>query len=287
MGIEMGKEARKHHYVPRMYLSGFANAKGQVWTTDASTGRSFGTAPENIAVERDWNKINYEGVPGDALEKEVGKFEGVIAPVITRVRETASFGEGGKNREDVINLATLLAVRNPRTRDHMHKFYTDILRTMVAMPFQDPKRWDAVVEQMKAHKMWPEGAPVDFERHKKFVDGNLDNLYAHKNMTLELELDALIATYPFYDSRWWRILKAKHDTGGFVSTDHPVCIHKPLAPVNYGQLYAPGFGLADRDVLFPLSSKVCLIGRVEGEEDVIEVDRHNVAVSMRRSWGLR
>jgi len=260
-----------------MYLSGFSNTKDQNWTTDASTRRAFGTAPENIAAERDWNKIDYEGVPSDALEKELGKFEGVIAPGITRVRETASFGDDSKDREDIINLVTLLAVRNPRTRDFMHNFYTGLLRTMIAMPFQDPKRWDAVVDQMKVQNMWPMGAPVDFEGHKKFVDENLDRLYAHKNMTLELELEALASTYWFYDSRRWRILKARDGTGGFVTTDHPVCIHKPVAPVNYGQLYAPGFGMADRDVVFPLSSKVCLIGRVEGVEDAIEVDRHNVA----------
>jgi hypothetical protein len=35
--------------------------------------------------------------------------------------------------------------------------------------------------------------------------------------------------------------------------------------------------LADRDIVFPISSKVCLIGRMEGEEDTIEVDRHNAA----------
>ena len=176
----MGTETRKHHYVPKMYLSGFANAKGQNWCADSSTHKKFLTAPENIAEERDWNRIDYEGVPGHALERELGKFEGVIAPGINRVRETASFGEGGKDREDIINLVTLLAVRNPRTRDFMHNFYADILRTMVAMPFQDPKQWDAVVEQMKAEKMWPEDAPADFEGHKKFVDENLDNLYIHK-----------------------------------------------------------------------------------------------------------
>jgi hypothetical protein len=277
MGITMGKEARKHHYVPKMYLSGFAAAKGQIWTSDASGPKTFLTAPENIAAERDWNQVEYPGVPGDALEKELGKFEGVIAPGISRVRTTASFGEDGKDREDIINLITLLVVRNPRTRDHMQKFYTDIMRTMVAMPFEDPKRWDAVVEQLKAIKQWPEGAPVDFEGHKKFVDENIDKLYAHKNMTLELELEALTSIYPYFNARRWRILKAKDGTGGFVTSDHPVCVHKPAAPVNYGQLYAPGFGLADRDIVFPISSKVCLIGRVEGKEDVIEVDLHNVA----------
>lgn len=273
----MGKQARKHHYVPQMYLSAFENTNGQIWVTDASTCKAFSRASENIAAERDWNRVDFPGVPIDALEKELGKFEGLIAPGIKRVRDTASFGEHGKDREDIINLVTLLAVRNPRTRDFMHGFYADVLRTMVAMPFNDPKRWDAVVEQMKGQNIWPKGAPTDFEGHKKYVCENLDKLYAHKNMTLELELEALTSTYWFYDSRRWRILKANADTGGFVTTDHPVCIHKPAASANYGQIYAPGFGMADRDVIFTLSSSVCLIGRAEGEEDLVEVGLHNVA----------
>jgi hypothetical protein len=260
-----------------MYLSGFANAKGQIWTSDASERKAFAVGPANIAAERDWNQIEIDGVPRDALEKELGKFEGVIAPAVKRVRESASFGKDGEDREDIINLVTLLAVRNPRVREGMQRLETDLLRAMLVAPFEDPKRWDAVVGQMKQMGHWPEGEPTDFEGFKKYVEENKDKLYAHKNLTLEMELAALEKMYPFFDERRWRILRAKEGAGGFVTTDHPVCVNKPGAPVNYGQLYAPGFGLADRDILFPLSSLVCLIGRREGDEDVLEVGLHNVA----------
>lgn len=269
--------ARKHHYVPQMYLSGFANAKGQIWASDASIPKTFPVGPANIAAERDWNEIDIEGVPKDALEKELGKFEGVLAPAVKRVRETASFGKGGQDREDIVNLVTLLAVRNPRLREGIERLETDLLRAMLIMPFEDPKRWEAVVEQMKEMGHWPDGESTDFEGFKKYVEENKDKLYAHKNLTLEMELAALEKMYPLFDARRWRILRAKDGTGGFVATDHPVCVHKPAATVNYGQLYAPGFGLADRDILFPLSSLVCLIGRREGEEDVIEISLHGVA----------
>lgn len=269
--------ARKHHYVPQMYLSGFADANGRLWTSDASTKRTFATSPANIAAERDWNALDIEGVPADALERELGKFEGVIAPAVKRVRETTSFVTNEEDREDVVNLVTLLAVRNPRTRQGIAQIETDILRAMLSEPFKDAKRWDAAVEQMKKTGDWPENQPADFEGFKAFVEENKDKLRAHKNLTLQMELDVLPRTYPLFDARRWRTLKAREGTGGFVTTDHPVCVHKPGAPVNYGQLYAPGFGLADRDIVFPLSSAVCLIGRLEGEEDTIEVDLHTVA----------
>jgi hypothetical protein len=268
--------ARKHHYVPQMYLTGFANDTDQCFVVDASTGKSFTASTAKIAAERDYNKIEAQGVPADALEKELGTFEGVIAPGIKRVRENASFGENGEDREDIVNLITLLAVRNPRMRSDTEKLYTEVFQAIVAMPFENPAQWNAVVEQLKAAGQWPEGAPIDFEGHKKFVEENKHKLKPHHNFTLEKELGAIESMYPYFDARKWRILKAKDDSGGFVTTDHPVCVHRP-GGLNYGQQFAPGLGLSDRDILFPLSSKVALLGRLEGDEDVVEVDRQTVA----------
>jgi hypothetical protein len=259
-----------------MYLTGFANDKDQCFVVDASTRKAFTVSTANIAAERDYNKIEAEGVPADALEKELGAFEGAMAPGIKRIRETASFGENGKDREDIINLVTLLAVRNPRTRDDMERLYTELFRAMVGMPFEDPTRWDAVVEQLKAAGQWPDGSPVDFEGHKKFVEENKHKLKPHQNFTLEMELGAAERMYPYFDARKWQILKARNDSGGFVTTDHPVCVHRP-GGLNHGQQFAPGLGLSDQEILFPLSSKVALIGRLEGDEDVVEADLETVA----------
>src|SRR5215813_3574148 len=106
--------ARKHHYVPQLYLSGFANAAGQLYAVNARDRKSFRTTPENVAAERDFNTVEAEGIPPDALEKELAKLESEIAPGIKRIRETASFGENRKDREDAINLIALMSLRNPR-----------------------------------------------------------------------------------------------------------------------------------------------------------------------------
>ncbi|MGQ0682531.1 hypothetical protein [Bradyrhizobium sp.] len=112
------------------------------------------------------------------LEQELSKFETVIAPGIKRVRETASFGEEGKDREDIVNLVTLLAVRNPRTRSDMEKVYTEIFWAMLAAPFEDKAKWEAVVQAMKTAGKWPEDEPSDFEGYKKFVEANIDKVRA-------------------------------------------------------------------------------------------------------------
>jgi hypothetical protein len=199
---------------------------------------------------------------------------------------TVARKQNGKDREDVINLITLLAVRNPRVRSDMEKMYTELLQAMVAMPFEDPARWDAVVKQLKAAGQWPDGAPVDFEGHKKFVEENKHKLKPHQNLTVEMELAAIEKMYPYFDARKWCILKAKDDAGRFVTTNHPVCVHRP-GGLNYGQQFAPGLGLSDRDILLPLSSKVALVGCLEGDEDAMEVDREGVAGSMLRSWDMQ
>lgn len=65
-------KARKHHYISQCYLKGFAerrdkNAMLQVWEVD--TGRSFKTKPVGVGAERDFNRIEIDGVDPNTLEK--------------------------------------------------------------------------------------------------------------------------------------------------------------------------------------------------------------------------
>ena len=57
MGKAARQIARKHHYVPELYLSGFANAKGQCFTVDAERRSTFTAPPKGISAERDFNLI--------------------------------------------------------------------------------------------------------------------------------------------------------------------------------------------------------------------------------------
>jgi hypothetical protein len=67
---------------------------------------------------------------------------------------------------------------------------------------------------------------------------------------------------------------APDNSGGFVTTDDPVCIRWTV-----GQEHAdrPGLAETNSEILFPLSPKLALRGRAEGDETVVNADAVAVA----------
>jgi hypothetical protein len=72
----------------------------------------------------------------------------------------------------------------------------------------------------------------------------------------------------------WQLVIASDDSGGFVTTDDPVTIRW-----TDGQEHADRPGLAENnsEIIFPLSTKLALRGRSDGEEDVVNADAAAVA----------
>lgn len=261
---------RKQHYVPQFYLRGFANQKGQLFVVDANERKKFITSPQNIAAKRDFNRVDAPGIEPDAVERALANFESNIAPGVEHVRKDAAFKDAA-DRNSVVNLICALALRNPRKRQNIDRFAGDTLQIMAEMTFASKERWESVLAQMKADGAWKDGDETDYDTLKKMVDEKQFKFRLAKEFQVGLEIDHFDGMLPYFDARRWRIMKAKPNTGGFVTTDHPVCLRWSKAE-NRGQLFAPGYGLPDTDILFPLSSELGLIGRFDGNEDVVEAD---------------
>lgn len=66
--------ATVQHYVPRFLLRNFCvGAKSQLWAYDKSTGKSFKTAVENVAGERDFYELTFGG--SLSLEEGLSRLE--------------------------------------------------------------------------------------------------------------------------------------------------------------------------------------------------------------------
>lgn len=281
-GMDMTKaertklKPRGQHYIPKFYLRGFANLRDQLFTVDAARSKPFTAGTSNVGKERDFNMLEIESMPQEALEQEYSKFESNIASGIKRVRTDATFGEDGADRADVINLITLLAIRNPRNRQELDDLASGLMQRQLDEAFNSKEKWENEVEKMKADGAWPKDKPADYEELKKYIAESRGKPRSTRQFAINSELERYKQMYPLFDALRWRILKAGNDTGGFVTTDHPVCMRTPH-DIDRGNLIAPGYSSGNDAVLVPLSSTVALIGRPEGDEDVVEVGRHSVA----------
>jgi hypothetical protein len=64
--------ARRHHYVPKCYLNAFAvphkhKQKPELLAFDAVEGKCFRVAPDNVALETDFNTIRSRELPARCL----------------------------------------------------------------------------------------------------------------------------------------------------------------------------------------------------------------------------
>jgi Protein of unknown function (DUF4238) len=272
---EKAAAPRKQHYVPQFYLRAFTNQNGQLFVVDAKQKKHFLTSPQNVAAERDFNRVDVEGMDPHALEKALANFEAEIAPAIERVKKEGAFKDAA-DRIAVVNLICALALRNPRKRENIDGVMEEILQRMMEMALATKERWESQVEQMKAEGVLEESAETDYERLKKMVKEKKYKFRMAKEYQIKLEIDHFNEMLPLFFARRWRIMKARAETGGFVTTDHPVCLLWSKAEDRAG-FFGPGYGLPDTDVLFPLSSELGLIGRFDGQEDTVEADFLTVA----------
>lgn len=263
--------ARGHHFVPRCYLKNFTTNK-KITVVDLETADNFATNPKNIAQERDFNRIESDELPADALEAAYGKFESELAPILqSAAGDTTDLSKG--DFDTILNLVALLAVRNPRHRSRFSDFQDDVRQAILEVASGTKERWEQILRQAKAAG-YMEGAPdVPYdaarrsilEREFKFVTSTTE----HAQIELHV-FDSLLQTL---GERNWRWLRAGHRTGGFITSDHPVALFWDVRPKGHLPL---GFGLKGTTVLFPISPSVALEGSFDRRDGPITLDAFSV-----------
>src|SRR5262249_20223212 len=87
------------------------------------------------------------------------------------------------------------------------------------------------------------------------------------------EMEGLDAILPYIFKRKWALLKCRDDSGGFVTSDHPVCLMwsepKGRRPV--------GFGLSGTEIVFPLCNRLAMVGAFEIEDSEMTATEELIA----------
>lgn len=269
--------ARQHHYVSQCYLKGFATRrrKPKLFVIDAKNRTSFTTSPSNVGVERDFHRIDADGLQPDALENALAGFESELAPALERIISARSI----KNDDDralLLNLIGLLHIKNPAMRESIRQFHEQISKVMMSMAVATPERWASQVRQMKRDGYLPEDADTDYEKMRDFIERDQYKINLYTGRHLQLELETFDKILPYIFGRKWMLLKAPKGTTGFITSDHPVCLMWSDPKMRAGN-HPVGLGLRRTQILFPISNELALMGAFEAENMEGDVPEHMVA----------
>lgn len=269
-------EARGHHYISQCYLKRFTrngSKKSNLWVCDLKNGHSFSTAPANVAKERDFNRI--EGLPPGELDNRLGVFETAVDKALDTI-EQARILEGSEAWLHVLNLAALFAVRTPRMRENVREFHERVARMMMDLTLAKPERWESTVRQARAAGHIPECNEVTYEQVKAFHERGEYKISVSTAHHIGLEFHVFEPVLRTLVDRQWTLYVAAPESGGFITTDNPVCLmNTDGAP---STLMRPiGHGLTGTTVLFPITRHLLAAGAYEGGDGPHIVGRDFVA----------
>lgn len=94
---ERAPVAKNHHYLPQGYLRGFAispSKNSQRHVYDVRDERWFATTTRNVGSSRDFNRVEVDGIPTDALETALARIDDEYAKVLRWMRNERKIPEG-------------------------------------------------------------------------------------------------------------------------------------------------------------------------------------------------
>ena len=257
----MKNVARRHHFVPQGYLAGFTDdgtRNGKLTVLDLESGKIFPANPRKVATNRDFNRIDLNGLSPDVVERELGDFEG---KAISSIRQLQERGRDMSNdeRSDIVTLMTLLVVRNPRRRRRFsdaRRHADRVLRDILA---SDRGIYEHHFAKAKSDGAIPEDADLPFEQAAAFIESAQSEFDVSTTENISLELGNFERTFEMLASRWWSLVIADTEAPDFVTCDHPVAIvykdQSRCGPI--------GYGLPGTEVSFPLGPRHAVIGVLE------------------------
>ena len=266
-----------HHYVSRCYLRSFAvqRTKKSYQTTvfDARTRKVFPTNIFKVAAVHDFNRVDADGHPPDAFEKGMAEFEGELGPAIERVKVAGTIDDEN-DRALILNFMCLLSLRNPQQREIARSFQERVAKQTMKLVLATPERWESQMRKARAAGDITKNEAT-YEQMKRFVDEGRYSLHTSTNHHLKREVSSFDKLLPCFFARRWTVLNAPPMSGGFVTSDHPVCLlwsrptptHRP-----------PGHALEGTEVVFPLSPRLALIGVYEGGGGEVKVTDDQIAI---------
>ncbi len=271
--------ARRHHFLPQCYLRGFSQPrkKGKIHNVVVfdRDGKQFTSNILNIAVKRDFNRVEIEGHAPDVFEQAIAQFEDELAPALSRILDARSLSDE-KDRATLLNFIAHIAVRNPRHRENFRKFNEDIANGIMDLATATKERWDSQMRQAREAGYLKDTKNISYDKMRDFVKKKQYKIDLKNEFHIASEMGAAEAVLPTLFNRKWVTLEPPEKSSGFITSDHPVCLMFS-DPKMRGGFYPPGHGLTGTEIIFPIGKRLAVVGAFELEDGEFTLDEDGVA----------
>lgn len=274
-------ENRRQHFVPEFYLAGFTLGGSRdelLHVLDQSDGRRWRSRPSELAHQRDFYRIDVEGIDPNVFEKTFGAFESQVAALLRQLFETGSLPVAEAYANLMFFLA-LMAVRIPRRRAKMTQEMDQIMKSMLRMSVATPEHWESAQRRMRLDGL-TELAETSYEEAKALFERDDFTIQMPATWHVGMLYESAKTIFPYLADRAWSFFQCEDDDPDFVCSDHPLSL---VWSTEGSGFYPPGFALAETEVSLPLSRRWAMMGRFEGEGGLYRATPKTVAAINSRT----
>lgn len=273
----INNRAKKHHVLSQFYLKGFTNGrrpKSQLLVIDIARGTHYQSKPQAVGFVTDFNTITIDGKPSDIIEKQLSKFEGSVSSSLKELEETLCFE--GDVQNDILNFLALLQVRSPRNREYWRKQEQRTSEILIDATLSSKAMYESQMRKAKeADPTLPDQPSYEDAKASRENGEYIFELSNEYHIKREMEL--VKGVVPYLSKRQWTLYVNDFPSHFFITSDNPV-YHEFDEPENMPRLLrTPGHAHANTSIYFPLSQRLALHGRFDGDGGVVKADRRCVA----------
>jgi hypothetical protein len=260
---------RRHHYVQEAHLKMFESAEGKLHVC-GKDGRRFETSADGIFKERDLYAFSDGEDVNVEFEAGITRVEGKLFPALREVAESKALTPEADAKLRVY--MALSAIRSPVVRDGVHEAHVQAVRTFAR-----------IMEEQGDLQPFQGGEIIGQRYLTDLISEGLVNVTINNSRFL----DILQGAFPRIAEqlRGLRLSLLISRSGRLVIGDHPLTFFHPCRE-------APEIGFVlggpSCEVAFPVSSRVCVLGRwgepfppSDSEEAVFQVNRRQAIFATR------
>lgn len=245
--------AKRHHYLPRFYLRGFADHRQRVRRYSRDAAKPVVMSVENAAVECGFYAyVDAAGEKQEHVEELLATIEHQAARALRRMVDQRAVPP---NREDRAAIAIFLALQIMRTPEQR--------RQLAALAdFTEKLMLRGIGEQEVRERLGEAGAPPSEDDVRAAMDvvTNLDDyrFEPHSNEHIRLMLNVAMEIAPLLMTKTWLLgIVQAPEARGLITGDRAVIAHTPPERQRSGL----GIGLDNAEgVYFPIDRQhlLCL-----------------------------